>query len=143
MAIKPEQRLDYLTPEERSERMRRIRSKDTKPEFKVRRCVHSMGYRYRLHSKILPGHPDLIFASRKKVIFIHGCFWHQHEGCSICHIPKTRHEYWVPKLQRNKERDKINQAKLKELGWRVLVIWECEVKNIDSLKKRLLKFLGQ
>lgn len=142
MATIPEKRFDSLSPEERSERMRRIRSKDTKPEFKVRRLVHSLGYRYRLHSKCLPGHPDLVFASRKKAIFIHGCFWHQHDGCSICHIPKTRHDYWVPKLQRNKERDKINQAKLKELGWRSLVIWECEVKDIEGLKRRLLKFLG-
>jgi DNA mismatch endonuclease, patch repair protein len=136
-----ERRLDSLSPEERSERMSLVRGKDTKPELVVRRLVHSLGYRYRLHSKSLPGHPDLVFTPRKKVIFIHGCFWHRHEGCPNCRLPKTRLDFWVPKLEGNKQRDEANQAKLKELGWRWLVIWECELKDLRSVAKRVKRFL--
>ncbi|MXY57091.1 MAG: DNA mismatch endonuclease Vsr [Gammaproteobacteria bacterium] len=121
--------LDPLTVRERSERMSRIPSKDTKPEMRVRRLVHGLGYRYRLHARDLPGRPDLVFRPRRKVIFVHGCFWHRHEGCSRNRIPKSpeRRDFWRDKLDGNVRRDQINQATLKEMGWRVLVIWECEI----------------
>lgn len=121
--------------------MRRIRSKDTKPELLVRRLVWSLGYRYRLNRKDLPGKPDLTFASRKKVIFVHGCFWHQHPvGCSDSRLPKSRLEYWVPKLQRNCERDAQAVEKLQSDGWEVLVLWDCEIRS-PKLGERLKQFL--
>lgn len=129
----------------RGENMRRIRSKDTAPEMTVRRLVHGLGYRYRLHRKGLPGNPDLVFSSRKKVIFVHGCFWHQHEdlSCKITNTPKTNLEYWLPKLERTKQRDELNQQKLKETGWDVLVVWECEIETfLDKVAKRINKFLN-
>lgn len=135
---------DPLSPKERSERMSRVRAKDTKLEFVVRRIIHSLGYRYRLHFKELPGHPDLVFSKKRKVIFIHGCFWHLHEGCSIYRYPKSRLDFWTPKLQGNKQRDIENQSKLNELGWEILVIWECEVKNVkdrQALQERIITFL--
>ncbi len=126
----------------RSENMRRIRSKDTKPELSVRSLLHSMGFRYRLHNRELPGCPDIIFPSRKKVIFVHGCFWHQHTGCRISHKPKTQVNYWGPKLRRNKKRDKLNGIKLRQSGWDVLVIWECEVEKYEKDPEALKKLLG-
>lgn len=110
----------------------------------VRRLVHGMGYRYRLHGKTLPGKPDLVFASRRKVIFVHGCFWHQHPkaGCLDGRPPRSNRGYWRPKLARNKERDRLAQAALKKLGWSVCVIWECETKNEARLKRRLIAFLS-
>jgi DNA mismatch endonuclease (patch repair protein) len=121
--------------------MRRIRAKHTSPEMIVRRLVHKMGYRYRLHSPKLPGRPDLMFQRLKKIIEVRGCFWHQHEGCIDSHIPKTRREYWRPKLKRNRKRDVENGRKLQELGWRVLVLWECELSDLRSISKRLKRFL--
>ncbi len=121
--------------------MRRIKSKDTKPEIFVRKMVYAMGYRYRLHAKELPGQPDLVFRKKKKAIFVHGCFWHQHEECKQGHIPKSNLPYWIPKLERTKKRDAGNLEKLKGLGWKILVVWECEVKEFTSLKARLQKFL--
>ena len=134
---------DKLTAEQRSENMRRIASKDTSPELIVRKLAHKLGYRFRLHRKDLPGKPDLVFPGKKKVIFVHGCFWHQHDNpsCKIARIPKSRTDYWVPKLRRNVERDKEHLKELKELGWDYLIIWECEVKDIDSLTKTLKNFL--
>src|SRR5882762_10482633 len=114
---------DKLSPKRRSENMRRIKSKDTNPELLVRRLVHSLGYRYRLHGRNLPGKPDLVFGSRRKIIFVHGCFWHAHT-CKVAHIPKTNTPYWNPKLLRNQARDKKNIETLKADGWDVLVIWE-------------------
>jgi DNA mismatch endonuclease (patch repair protein) len=125
----------------RSENMRRIRSKDTKPEIKVRSMVHRLGYRFRLHRKDLPGKPDLVFPSRKKVIFVHGCFWHSHDCTSVARTPKTNTAYWVEKIQRNTERDAQHQSALKALGWNVLVIWECELKDAEALSSRLTSFL--
>lgn len=125
----------------RSENMRRIRSKDTSPELFIRRLIFKMGYRYRLHGKNLPGKPDLVFASRKKVIFIHGCFWHQHKNCIDSHIPRTNKDYWVPKLERNRIRDSENKIKLKENGWSFLIIWECQMKNSLGLSNKIKKFL--
>lgn len=132
--------LDKLSPEKRSEIMSRIRGKNTKPELAVRKLVYSLGYRYRLHSKTLPGHPDLVFSSRKKVIFVHGCFWHYH-GCKKGQPPKSRLEYWLPKLEENKARDAKNQAALGDMGWKSLIIWQCEIKYSDHLKKRIEGFL--
>jgi DNA mismatch endonuclease (patch repair protein) len=126
----------------RSENMRRIRSKDTAPEMTVRRLAHSLGYRYQLHRKDLPGKPDLVFPGRRKVIFIHGCFWHQHPGCREGRLPKSNAAYWQPKLQRNIERDQAALAQLAASGWSALVIWECETASQENLQKSLLSFLG-
>jgi len=133
-------RFDPLTPAERSERMSRIRNTDTKPEMIVRRIVHGLGYRYRLHASDLPGHPDLVFRPRRKVIFVHGCFWHQH-GCRQYRQQRTKRSFWEPKLEGNKERDQINQKKLSAMGWKFLVIWECELQNTEKLRKRISEFL--
>ena len=123
--------------------MSRIRGKDTRPEMRVRRLVHGMGYRYRLHAKELPGRPDLVFRPRRKAIFVHGCFWHRHAGCSANQIPKTRSDYWRHKLDGNAERDRRNEAALRAAGWSVLVIWECETKgDPDRLARRIRRFLA-
>jgi DNA mismatch endonuclease, patch repair protein len=132
---------DSITPERRSENMRRIRSKGMRPELLVRRLVHSMGYRFRLHVLDLPGKPDLVLVRLKKIIEVRGCFWHQHGECVDSHIPKSRIEYWRPKLQRNKRRDKRNTRQLEKLGWKVFIVWECEVGNLERLQRRLAKFL--
>ncbi len=122
--------------------MRRIKSKGMKPELKIRRLVHAMGYRFRLHVPDLPGKPDLVFPRLRKVIDVRGCFWHQHGKCLDSHIPKSRIEYWRPKLQRNRRRDKKNAQKLESLGWKVLVVWECEIPNLKRINPRLSKFLA-
>jgi DNA mismatch endonuclease, patch repair protein len=132
---------DTVSPERRSENMRRIRSRSTKPEMAVRRLVHGMGYRYRLHVRTLPGKPDLVLARLRKIIEVRGCFWHQHPGCSDSHIPKTRKRYWHPKLAKNRKRDLQNLGALRQLGWKVLIVWECEVANTTRLAGRLRRFL--
>jgi DNA mismatch endonuclease (patch repair protein) len=121
--------------------MRAIRSRGMRPELKVRSLVHALGYRFRLHRKDLPGKPDLVFGPRRKVIFVHGCFWHSH-NCKTSHVPKSNREYWVPKLERNKTRDGRNIEALKISGWQCFVIWECETRNEELLTKRLTAFLG-
>ena len=113
----------------RSSNMARIRGKDTKPELEVRRRLWAAGFRYRLHVKLLPGSPDLVFPGRNTVIFVHGCFWHCHEGCKNFRLPKTRADWWAEKLARNKARDEDVQRQLEAAGWKVIVIWECEVEN--------------
>jgi DNA mismatch endonuclease (patch repair protein) len=118
-----------------------VRGKDTKPELIVRRLVHSMGYRYRLHRSDLPGCPDMVFSRYKSVIFVHGCFWHRHGDCPLTRWPKSRLDFWVPKLESNKMRDMANQAKLREMGWRVLVVWECQLGDKDTLARRIKSFL--
>ena len=135
---------DKLTPEKRSANMARIRSKDTKPEVAVRQLAHALGYRFRLHRKDLPGKPDLVFPSRKAVIFVHGCFWHQHElaACLDGRRPKSNNSYWEAKLDRNIARDSLAQAELTKSGWRALVVWECETKNKERLQETLMAFLG-
>lgn len=140
----PSSSLDTLSPSERSERMSRIRNKDTNPEMRVRRLVHSLGYRYRLHRKDLPGRPDLVFSSRRKAIFVHGCFWHRHPGCPRCRFPKSPEtaDFWREKLLGNEKRDHINQAELLEIGWSVLVIWECETEDPQKLKALIRDFFG-
>jgi DNA mismatch endonuclease (patch repair protein) len=136
--------MDKLTPQERSENMRRIRSKGMKPELAVRRIVHRLGYRFRLHGKNLPGKPDLVFRPRHKVILVHGCFWHQHShpSCKITRQPKSNTDYWTGKLKRTIARDLEHEKALISDGWEVLTIWECELANEQSTVKRLTKFLG-
>jgi DNA mismatch endonuclease, patch repair protein len=119
-----------------------VRSKDTKPEMVVRRLVHALGYRYRLHGSELPGRPDLVFKSRKKVIFVHGCFWHQHSCPSGNRIPKSRKEFWTAKLTGNVNRDRKAIVMLRRQGWRVLTLWECQMKNLGKLQRQLVRFLG-
>jgi DNA mismatch endonuclease (patch repair protein) len=125
---------------DRSANMRAIRSQGMKPEMAVRSLIHKLGYRFRLHGKGFPGKPDLVFASRRKVVFVHGCFWHAH-GCSTAHIPKSNQHYWIPKLERNAARDAKNIERLSQLGWQALIIWECETKDEAALAKRLKAFL--
>ena len=120
--------------------MRRVRGKDTAPEMLVRRLVHRMGFRYRLHRRDLPGSPDLVFPGRRKVVFVHGCFWHQHD-CSRGKRPSTNETFWNSKLDGNIRRDKINISALQEKEWGVLVVWECETKNSDQLSDRIKAFL--
>ena len=127
---------------DRSANMRAIRSKGMKPELAVRSLVHRLGYRFRIHRKDLPGKPDLVFSSRRKVIFVHGCFWHVH-NCRKAHTPKSNIEYWQPKLQRNKARDLKNLEILHEDNWETLIVWECEVEYRPALEDRLKKFLGE
>lgn len=121
--------------------MGRVRSRDTKPEMMVRRMVHAMGYRYRLHAKDLPGKPDLVFRSRRKVVFVHGCFWHRHPECALARLPKSREDFWLPKLDANRRRDMKNERALRDAGWGVLTIWECELGDVAQLKTRIRGFL--
>jgi DNA mismatch endonuclease, patch repair protein len=142
-SVKPKELVpDRLSPSERSQHMRRIRKVDTRAEIIVRRLIHSMGFRFRLHRRDLPGTPDIVMAKTKKVVLVHGCFWHQHAGCRLARLPKTRLDYWLPKLARNAERDRQAEAALGEQGWSVLVVWECEVANLPLLARKLSLFLG-
>lgn len=136
--------MDKLTPERRSENMRRIRSSSTKAEVFVRSLLHRKGYRFRVSLKGLPGKPDIVFTKRKRIIFVHGCFWHQHpkKNCLDARLPKSRQEYWIPKLTRNVERDAANNRKLRRLGWRILVLWECDVFGGRDIESKLVQFLG-
>lgn len=122
--------------------MRRVHSKDTTPELLVRKLAHSLGYRYRLYRKDLPGKPDLVFPGKKKIIFVHGCFWHGHKCKRGDRTPKNNRQYWVKKIRGNVERDKKQRDALIKSGWSVLTIWECEVRNEDVLKQKLIKFLN-
>lgn len=126
--------------------MARVKGKDTKPELRVRRLLHALGYRFRLHRRDLPGTPDLVFPGRRAVIFVHGCFWHRHPdpGCWRARLPKSRPEFWIPKLEANAARDAVNLAALAALGWRVLTIWECETtpRGAQELAARARAFLG-
>jgi DNA mismatch endonuclease (patch repair protein) len=121
--------------------MQAVGIKHTKPEWMVRRLLHSLGYRYRLHCKNLPGKPDIVFPGRKKVIFVHGCFWHAHE-CQKGRAPKSKLEYWESKLAANKARDARKEAELRELGWQTLAVWQCELSNREALEAALTNFLG-
>jgi DNA mismatch endonuclease (patch repair protein) len=117
--------------------MRRIRKVDTKPELAVRRAAHAAGLRFRLHRRDLPGSPDLVFQSRRTALFVHGCFWHQHEGCKLSRQPKSRLDYWLPKLRRNRERDARVEIQLASSGWDIVTIWECETTDTAILQRRL------
>lgn len=132
---------DVFTPEQRSAVMARVRGQNTKPEMIVRRLVHALGYRYRLHRKDLPGKPDLVFGPRRKAIFVHGCFWHGHHCKRGARKPKQNADYWTAKIARNVARDRENLAALEAMGWQALTIWECELKEVAALETRLKAFL--
>lgn len=133
---------DKIDATRRSANMRAIRSKDMTPEIGVRKLIHGMGYRFRLHRKDLPGKPDLVFPGLRKIIFVHGCFWHQHDDpqCKDGRLPESRKEYWIPKLRRNQERDIESQEKLENMGWGVMIVWECESKKEKAIE-RIIEFL--
>lgn len=135
--------MDTLSKSARAERMSRVRGKDTKPEMIVRRLLHGQGYRYRLHARDLPGSPDIVFRGRRKAIYVHGCFWHRHpdETCKLARLPKSRREFWLPKLEGNRERDLRNQQLMIEKGWSFLLVWECEIPDRAHLVERLQSFL--
>lgn len=133
--------MDNLAPAERSEIMSRVHAKDTQPEMLVRKLVFAEGYRYRLHDRKLPGCPDIVFKNRAKVIFVHGCFWHRHANCALARMPKSRLDFWEPKLRANKERDARNKKLLAKEGWKVLTIWECELRDTEQLKRTIRRFL--
>jgi DNA mismatch endonuclease, patch repair protein len=134
---------DTISEARRSWNMGQIRAKGMKPELVLRKLVYGMGYRYRLHRKDLPGKPDLVFAARKKIIFMHGCFWHSHADptCKISRIPKSKQEYWIPKLQKNRERDESHLVELTALGWDVFVVWECRLKDEAEIGEQIYRFL--
>lgn len=134
--------MDRLTPEARSRLMSRIRGKDTKPEMIVRSYLYARGLRYRLHDRSLPGKPDLVFKSRKTVVFVHGCFWHGHKGCKKARIPKTREEFWRAKIEGNAARDRRSIRKLRSLGWHVYIVWECRISE-KRLRRLYCQFLGE
>ena len=133
--------MDTVSPRVRSAIMRRVRSINTTPELLVRRMLHAAGLRYRLHRADLPGKPDIVFGRLKVAVFTHGCFWHLHPGCRNARIPKSRREYWPSKLRGNRARDRLHQRLLKSLGWRVVVVWECELSKPERVKRRLLREL--
>ncbi len=132
---------DTVSQERRSWIMSRVKGKDTAPELFVRSLVHRLGYRFRLHRRDLPGAPDLVFVSRRKVIFVHGCFWHGHHCARGDRQPKSNSDYWKRKIAKNRERDRTHRKQLCDLGWDVLVIWECEIKDKLKLEKRIVEFL--
>ena len=134
--------IDRLSPEQRTHLMRKVKGKDTGPEKLVRSVLHRLGYRFRLHRKDLPGTPDLVLPKHRAVIFVHGCFWHGH-GCRIGKLPKSRLDYWEPKIEANRKRDARKQEQLLEQGWRIGVVWQCELRNLPELEKRLSAFLNQ
>jgi len=133
--------VDQFSAEERSSIMRQVRSVNTGPEVQVRRMVHRLGFRFRLHCQNLPGKPDLVLARRKQVVFVHGCYWHQHY-CAAAKRPATNQRYWNRKLDANVDRDKRNLRLLKKQGWRVLTVWECELKKPERLQRRLSRFFN-
>lgn len=129
--------MDTLTPQKRSWNMSRIRSTNTKPEVLVRSLLHQMGYRFRIHRKDLPGKPDIVLPKHRTVIFVHGCFWHRHQECKYAYTPKSRIIFWEKKFEENVRRDEKNQLDLKNLNWKVMVIWECELSDLEMLRKKL------
>ncbi|MEQ1890156.1 MAG: very short patch repair endonuclease [Alphaproteobacteria bacterium] len=131
-----------MTDPVRRRTMQAVKGKDTKPEMAVRRLTHAMGYRYRLHRKDLPGKPDLVFPSRRKIIFVHGCFWHGHDCHRGARIPVTNRDYWRAKIERNRARDIKARSALSNAGWDVLTIWECKIGEPAALRKAIFKFLG-
>lgn len=134
---------DPLNQGQRSARMALVRSRDTKPELAVRRIVHGLGFRYRLHDRRLPGTPDLVFKRRRKVIFVHGCFWHRHPNpeCKLARLPKSKKDFWVSKLDGNRTRDLRHQSELDAMGWSYLIVWECELRHMEQVQNKLRTFL--
>lgn len=135
--------MDVMSPERRSRNMSAIKGSNTKPEIAVRQILHSLGFRFRLHRKDLPGRPDIVLAKYRTVVFVHGCFWHRHPGCRLASTPATRAEFWEAKFSRNVIRDRENYEKLMGLGWRIIVVWECDLRNRDDLVHRLHSFLKE
>ena len=133
--------VDSVSPEVRSRIMAQVKSKGMKPEMQVRRLLHGLGYRYRLHRKDLPGRPDIVFPSRRKIVFVNGCFWHKHAGCPRVRIPATNRDYWLAKLERNRARDERNLALLQADGWAAMTVWECQLKDIAAVTENLTQFL--
>ena len=133
--------MDLLTKEKRSWNMSRIKGKDTKPEKIVRSILHKNGFRFRLNRKDLPGKPDIVLPKYKTVILVHGCFWHRHSRCKYAYNPKSRVEFWQKKFSENIERDKFVKKELRKMGWKVIIVWECEIRNMEKLKNVLLKKL--
>ena len=136
-------RHDIYSPEKRSEIMSRVRCANTGPELRVRKILHALGFRYRLHTDSLPGKPDIVLSKLKKIVMVHGCFWHQHKNCPRASMPSTRLEWWKAKLRRNQMRDRKVNRQLRALGWSVCVIWECQTKKTKQVETRLLRFLGR
>jgi len=134
--------MDTLSANERSALMAKVRNRNTEPEIRVRRAAHSIGLRFRLHRRDLPGSPDLVFPKHRVTIFVHGCFWHQHPGCKRASVPKSRTDFWIAKLEQNRARDKAAIAALKILGWRPIVIWECQTRRETELRRLLMKIFG-
>ncbi len=132
-------RIDPFTPQKRSETMSRVKSRNTKPELRVRSALHAMGYRFRLHRKDLPGNPDIVLPKHRTAVFVNGCFWHQHPGCRKATIPQNNRPYWEKKLGRNVERDRSSKAQLEEMGWRVITLWECEISRADGAMREHLR----
>lgn len=134
--------VDHLSSEERSRNMSRVKGRDTKPERLVRSLIHSMGFRFSLYRKDLPGRPDIVLTRHRKLVFVHGCFWHGHPGCSRATMPSTNIQFWEKKISGNRMRDVTVRRRLGIMGWRVLVIWQCQTKNTEKLKTRLARFLA-
>lgn len=135
--------VDFLTPSERSERMSRIRSSNTSPEVSLRSSLHALGFRFRLHRKDLPGKPDIVLPRYRTVIFVHGCFWHRHQGCKVATIPKSNTKFWVEKFDRNAARDTRTKALLEFQGWRVVVVWECELVSSRKAAEAALRVASE
>jgi DNA mismatch endonuclease (patch repair protein) len=133
--------MDTLTPQQRSERMSRVRSRDTQPELRLRKLVWGLGYRYRTHRRDVPGKPDIVFAGQKRAIFLHGCFWHRHDCRSGQRSPKTRLAFWREKFQKNVARDAAVRSQLRAIGWRALIVWECQLTNEAVIARRVRRFL--
>ena len=134
--------MDIVDQDRRSAMMARIRGKDTRPELAVRRMIHALGYRFRLHRRDLPGSPDLVFPRLRKTILVHGCFWHRHPDCRFSTTPRSNVEFWTRKFQGNQERDRRTLSMLAEMGWNPMVVWECETRDMDSLRERIGSYLG-
>lgn len=134
--------VDFLSPAERSERMSKIRGKNTRPELTLRKALHGAGFRYRLNDRKLPGRPDVVLPRYKTVIFVHGCFWHRHNGCSIATTPKSNTTYWLDKFERNTHRDRANTRQLEERGWKVIVVWECELGSKSRIEQCIDRVTG-
>jgi DNA mismatch endonuclease (patch repair protein) len=135
--------MDTLSVDQRSLLMSRIRGKDTAPELAVRSLLHRMGFRFRLHRRDLPGTPDIVLPRHATVVFVHGCFWHRHAGCKGATTPKTRRAFWRAKFEANVERDRRNRRDLRKLGWKVLTVWECQIRKTDRLESSLRRALGR
>lgn len=135
--------MDTLTLEHRSRVMSRIKGKNTLPEMVVRRLIHAMGYRFRLHRQDLPGSPDVVLPGRKKLIFVHGCFWHRHTGCKYAYVPKSNVDFWIKKFDANVRRDNSTMAALESLNWGVLIVWECQIRDPQHLSRVLQRFLNR